>query len=75
MRTKIAIPEIRSNRQVFFCKVAYSRYDVSSKILQHVVPLLGNDCEISKYTTVVAKYRLRKEACFHELNNCTAKIE
>jgi hypothetical protein len=28
-------------------------------------PLLGNDCEMSKYTTAVTEKRLRKQLCFH----------
>jgi hypothetical protein len=28
-------------------------------------PVLGNDRRISKYTTVVTEYRLRKQACFY----------
>jgi hypothetical protein len=34
-------------------------------ILWHVEPLLGSDHEISNYTTVVARYRFRKQARFH----------
>jgi ABC-type cobalt transport system substrate-binding protein len=34
-------------------------------ILRHVDPLLGSDSELSKYTTAVTEYWLRKQACFH----------
>jgi hypothetical protein len=33
-------------------------------VLWRVYPLLGNDREISKYTTAITKYRLSKQACF-----------
>jgi hypothetical protein len=34
----------------------------------HVGPLLGNDREISKYTTDVTEYRLRKQTCSYGNN-------
>jgi hypothetical protein len=39
-----------------------------------VNPLLGNDLEISNYTTAVAMWRLRKQARFHD-NDYTATEE
>jgi hypothetical protein len=36
-----------------------------SILLQHVNSLLGNDRETSNYARAIAKYWLRKQACFH----------
>jgi hypothetical protein len=38
---------------------------IKEQAVWHVDSLLGNDHEISNYTTVVAKQQLRKQACFH----------
>jgi hypothetical protein len=43
-------------------------------VLCHVDPLLGKDLEISNYTTAFAKWRLRRQACFHG-HNCNAREE
>jgi hypothetical protein len=42
-----------------------------SYILWHTDPLLGNDRDISDYTTTVDKYRLHKQTYFQG-NNCAA---
>jgi hypothetical protein len=43
-------------------------YTLKFNILWHVDPLLGNDYEISKYTTAVTNQQLCKQACFHGNN-------
>jgi hypothetical protein len=45
-----------------------SRKQIDGNILWHIVPLLSNDREISKYTTAVSNWRLRKQTYLHENN-------
>jgi hypothetical protein len=44
-------------------------------LLWYADPFLGNDSEISKYTTAVVTQRLCRQVCFHERNSCTAETE
>jgi hypothetical protein len=75
---RYVVPWVHNIRETKFSvrDIRYGDYGSHSvfKILWHIDPLLGNDLEISSYTTVDAKQWFRKQAYFHG-NNWTATEE
>jgi hypothetical protein len=60
----IKITAVGKKKWRYACRL-FETNSLKEGAMWHVYPLVGNDREISKNPTAVAKYRLQKQACFH----------